>query len=98
VLRLPKQSDRGSVPVPSWTHDHIPTRTLRGETGGAGSQAVRRMTPATAPATPSITKPGSTEVHGKRFIHMNTPNASSATPSANPTATNTVSNTRLSMP
>jgi hypothetical protein len=29
---------------------------------------------------------------------MNTPNASSATPSANPTATNTVSNTRLSMP
>ena len=87
-----------TLPVPSWTHDHIPTRTLRGETGGAGSQAVRRMTPATAPATPSITKPGSTEVHGKRFIHMNTPNASSATPSANPTATNTVSNTRLSMP
>ena len=87
-----------ALPVPSWTHDHIPTRTLRGETGGAGSQAVRRMTPATAPATPSVTRPGSNEVHGKRFIHMNTPNASSATPSANPTATNTVSNTRLSMP
>ena len=27
-----------ALPVPSWTHDHIPTRTLRGETGGAGSQ------------------------------------------------------------
>ena len=27
-----------TLPVPSWTHDHIPTRTLRGETGGAGSQ------------------------------------------------------------
>ena len=26
-----------TLPVPSWTHDHIPTRTLRGETGGAGS-------------------------------------------------------------
>lgn len=30
-----------TLPVPSWTHDHIPTRTLRGETGGAGSQLGR---------------------------------------------------------
>lgn len=37
----PRAAGRGfahALPVPSWTHDHIPTRTLRGETGGAGSQ------------------------------------------------------------
>lgn len=37
----PRDAGRGfahALPVPSWTHDHIPTRTLRGETGGAGSQ------------------------------------------------------------
>ncbi len=32
----PRAAGRGfthALPVPSWTHDHIPTRTLRGETG-----------------------------------------------------------------